>query len=454
MTTAGDDHRLPGPGADASGGHRRRPRRQPLVHRELLATRSAGSRRPGRHRVRPLAEPGRGPDGAPRPDGNLWFTERRQQDRPHHDRGVDHRVPRPIADSGAYGITVGPDGNLWFTEFGDGHGRAVASLGGGAVTEIDGELRSACPRRRRRDRRRGPDGNSGSPSCRRASGAITPAGDVTAFRSRTRRGQRRRASPPGPTATSGSPRAGRTRSAGSRPRASSPSSPSHGRQPALRHHRRPRRQPLVHREQRQQDRPHHHRGRHHRVSHPDRRAPDRTGITAGPDGNLWFTERGEQPDRPDHDRRVDHASSRSRPPTADPEDITAGPDGNLWFTENSGNKIGRITHRRRHHRVPAGRAPAARPAASPPDPTATSGSPSSTATRSAGSRPPGSSPSSSIPIGRQRRRRHHGRPRRQPLVHRVQEGQARLGRSRRSDVGLVRSDSDLGPGRRRDIGSR
>ena len=26
-----------------------------------------------------------------------------------------------------------------------------------------------------------------------------------------------------------------------------------------------------------------------------------------------------------------------------PEGITAGPDGNLWFTENGGNKIGRIT---------------------------------------------------------------------------------------------------------------
>jgi streptogramin lyase len=32
-------------------------------------------------------------------------------------------------------------------------------------------------------------------------------------------------------------------------------------------------------------------------------------------------------------------------PTANssPVGITAGPDGNLWFTENAGNKIGRIT---------------------------------------------------------------------------------------------------------------
>jgi streptogramin lyase len=32
-------------------------------------------------------------------------------------------------------------------------------------------------------------------------------------------------------------------------------------------------------------------------------------------------------------------------PTAasSPQSITAGPDGNLWFTERAGNKIGRIT---------------------------------------------------------------------------------------------------------------
>jgi virginiamycin B lyase len=26
-----------------------------------------------------------------------------------------------------------------------------------------------------------------------------------------------------------------------------------------------------------------------------------------------------------------------------PKSITAGPDGNVWFTENDGNRIGRIT---------------------------------------------------------------------------------------------------------------
>jgi len=66
------------------------------------------------------------------------------------------------------------------------------------------------------------------------------------------------------------------------------------------------------------------------------------GITAGPDGNLWFTEFD------------GNAIGRITPsgsfsvfgiPTAKsrPEGITAGPDGNLWFTEAIGNKIGRIT---------------------------------------------------------------------------------------------------------------
>src|SRR5262249_52614233 len=66
------------------------------------------------------------------------------------------------------------------------------------------------------------------------------------------------------------------------------------------------------------------------------------GITAGPDGNGWFTEhtgkrtgppppRGQVPDSP--------------PPTPQggPAGITLGPDGNLWFTEDNGGRIGRIT---------------------------------------------------------------------------------------------------------------
>jgi streptogramin lyase len=66
------------------------------------------------------------------------------------------------------------------------------------------------------------------------------------------------------------------------------------------------------------------------------------GITAGPDGNLWFTERD--------GNRVGKITPAGvitgfALPTAGsgPLGITSGPDGNLWFTERDGNRIGRIT---------------------------------------------------------------------------------------------------------------
>ena len=112
----------------------------------------------------------------------------------------------------------------------------------------------------------------------------------------------------------------------------------------------------------------------------------RTASSAGPDGNLWFTEHDGRPDRADHaDRRRSPSSrvptpaagpygiaagpgrqplvhrARRQPDRADHADrrvtefsagitagsvplgIAAGPDGNLWFTELDGNRIGRIT---------------------------------------------------------------------------------------------------------------
>jgi len=67
------------------------------------------------------------------------------------------------------------------------------------------------------------------------------------------------------------------------------------------------------------------------------------GITAGPDGNLWFTEF-------DGNRigRITPAGvvtefSAGISAGAYPYGITAGPDGNLWFTEYYSNRIGRIT---------------------------------------------------------------------------------------------------------------
>ncbi len=70
------------------------------------------------------------------------------------------------------------------------------------------------------------------------------------------------------------------------------------------------------------------------------------GITSGPDGNLWFTERGKigriTPGGQITEFSIPTANS-------DPVMITSGPDGNLWFTEttwagpNITSRIGRIT---------------------------------------------------------------------------------------------------------------
>src|SRR5206468_208427 len=67
------------------------------------------------------------------------------------------------------------------------------------------------------------------------------------------------------------------------------------------------------------------------------------GITAGPDGNLWFTEaNGNKLGRIRSTPK--HKLAEFAIPTAnsDPEGITAGPDGNLWFTEEGGNNIGQL----------------------------------------------------------------------------------------------------------------
>ena len=65
-------------------------------------------------------------------------------------------------------------------------------------------------------------------------------------------------------------------------------------------------------------------------------------ITAGPDGNLWFTALSGNAIG-----RITTAGSVTAFPiptaSSGPQGITAGLDGNLWFTEFQGNKIRRIT---------------------------------------------------------------------------------------------------------------
>jgi hypothetical protein len=75
-------------------------------------------------------------------------------------------------------------------------------------------------------------------------------------------------------------------------------------------------------------------------------------ITAGPDGALWFTEgNGNQIGR----ITPAGAITEFAVPTANsqPIGITAGPDGNLWFAEFSGNNIGRLTTPPSVHLSPA-----------------------------------------------------------------------------------------------------
>jgi streptogramin lyase len=70
---------------------------------------------------------------------------------------------------------------------------------------------------------------------------------------------------------------------------------------------------------------------------------DPAGITAGPDGSLWFAElEGNRIGRITPAGAVTEFSAGISPGSR-PNEITTGPDGNLWFTEGAGNRIGRIT---------------------------------------------------------------------------------------------------------------
>jgi virginiamycin B lyase len=117
--------------------------------------------------------------------------------------------------------------------------------------------------------------------------------------------------------------------------------------------RRTRRQRLVHREQRQQDWPHHADGDRHRVSGAITEFPVGNGcgsgpqdITTGPDGNLWLTE-----NQNGNVARLTTGGALTEFPTGGPggpAGIAVGPDGALWYTNLNADqagqcKIGRMT---------------------------------------------------------------------------------------------------------------
>jgi virginiamycin B lyase len=119
--------------------------------------------------------------------------------------------------------------------------------------------------------------------------------------------------------------------------------------------------------------------------------PSQTGpinITPGPDGALWFT------DFYNNIGRITTTGAITEYPLppggANPVSmtgITTGPDGALWFVEWSTNKIGRITTAGAITEYPIPTA-TSEPLGITRGRTATSGSPKATSTRSERSRPP------------------------------------------------------------------
>jgi virginiamycin B lyase len=65
-------------------------------------------------------------------------------------------------------------------------------------------------------------------------------------------------------------------------------------------------------------------------------------ITAGPDGNLWFTENaGNNLYRSNVATFADQIAAATA--ASGPSGIAAGPDGNLWFTESLEDNVRRVT---------------------------------------------------------------------------------------------------------------
>jgi streptogramin lyase len=210
------------------------------------------------------------------PDGNLWFTEVDYNNTTQTYYGqigeinpATHAIaefPAPITNALLSTITAGPDGNLWFTE-GGGNNIGMINPATHAITEFPIPYANASPT----GITAGPDGNlwftgGGTNSI----GMINPTTHAIAGF-------------PVPTANAGL-----------------------------------------------------------------------AGITAGPDGNLWFTEQGveggfKQAGQIGEINPATHAITEFSIPTGkkktdiSPLGITTGPDGNLWFADRGDGSIGVAT---------------------------------------------------------------------------------------------------------------
>ena len=94
---------------------------------------------------------------------------------------------------------------------------------------------------------------------------------------------------------------------------------------------------MVHEHRQQLDRAHHHCRRGHQLHWRWHYEP--ACITAGPDGNLWFTNHGSKSIGQITVAGV--VSNYTGTGINSPDGITVGPDGALWFTNS--NSIGRMT---------------------------------------------------------------------------------------------------------------
>jgi streptogramin lyase len=209
------------------------------------------------------------------------------------------------------GITAGPDGNLWFTYAGQQNAIGRLTPAGDVLRVTDGALPRAPA-----SIATGPDGNlwftdQGDPP---AIGRMTTGGLVNEFSAGLRPGSLPGAITPGPDGAmwfvdggyygaASSPAIGRISPSGEITEFSA------GLQPG------------------------------NRSSVED--------ITAGPDGNLWFTDSGGTPaiGRITPDGQITEFARGLQPRNASfPSGIAAGPDGNLWFTDDGATEaIGRIT---------------------------------------------------------------------------------------------------------------
>jgi streptogramin lyase len=232
--------------------------------------------------------------------------------------GSIDEYPVPTANSGPVSIVTGPDGNLWFTEISANKIGRVTT--GGEFTEFSIPTPNSQPD----EIDVGPDGNLWfAEILGNKIGRITPSGEITEFVVPTPN-SRPTVVAPGPDGNVWfTERGTATVTATTRPgnkvgrvvlatgRVEEFTLPTTVLMPAL---------------------------------GPDQgRRP--LGITAGPDGNMWFTE-----ERMNQIGRIVPATGEitefQLPDFTfrrQPFEITSGPDGNLWFTENFGNRIGRIT---------------------------------------------------------------------------------------------------------------